>query len=136
MYSTPGLQTRLNNIFGFGILGSTTNNIPLRIWSQKLHHSFICWTMLWTLDLENFSSSLLRRETSYGLGCTKIDWMTPEINPFQYAREINASNTKGYEVYLILDGLCRSPLSFSNTLVFTIHSQQQQTRQECYISKC
>ena len=27
--------------------------------------------------------------------------MTPEINPFQYAREINASNTKGYEAYLI-----------------------------------
>ena len=29
--------------------------------------------------------------------------MTPKINTFQYVREINASNTRGYEVYLIPD---------------------------------
>ena len=59
--------------------------------------------------------------------------MTPEINPFQYARETNASNTKGYVTYLILDGWSISPLRFSNMLVFIIHSQQQQIGQACYI---
>ena len=54
--------------------------------------------------------------------------MTPEINPVQYARETNASNTKGYRTYFILDGCSRSPLSFSNTRIPTIHSQQQLTR--------
>ena len=38
------------------------------------------------------------------LGGTAIDSMTPEINLFQYAREIKLSNTKGYESYLVLDG--------------------------------
>ena len=56
---------------------------------------------------------LLQRETSYGLGYTTTFWMTPEINPFQYAREINAFNTKGYEAYLIPNGWCRSLLRFS-----------------------
>ena len=37
-------------------------------------------------------------------GGTTTDYMTPEINTFQYAREINASNTKGYEAYLIPNG--------------------------------
>ena len=39
--------------------------------------------------------AMLRRETSYGLGCTTTDWMKPEINPFQYERDIKTSNTKG-----------------------------------------
>ena len=30
VYSTPGLQSQLNNISGSGRLGSTTNNLPLR----------------------------------------------------------------------------------------------------------
>ena len=60
------------------------------------------------------SQILLRRETLYVLGCTTTDWMTPEINHFQYARAIKAYNTKGYESYLIPDGWCRSPLCFSN----------------------
>ena len=62
--------------------------------------------------------------------------MTLEINPFQYARETNAANPKGYGTHLIPNGWCRSPLIFSNMLVLTIHSQQQQTRQASYISKC
>ena len=32
------------------------------------------------------------------LGGTTIDSMTPEINNFQYAREISKSNTKGYKI--------------------------------------
>ena len=62
--------------------------------------------------------------------------MTPEINPFQYVRETNAANTKGYKTCLISVGCSRSPLRVSNTFVPTIHSQQHQTRQACYISKC
>ena len=89
---------------------------------------------------ENFTQDLtrvlLRRENSYGLGYTTTDWMTLEINPFQYPREIRTSITKGYESYLILGNWCRSLLRFSNTLVFTILSQQQQTRQACYIFEC
>ena len=38
------------------------------------------------------------------------------------------SNTKGYKTYLIQDGCSRSPLSFSMTLVSTIHPQQQRTK--------
>ena len=32
------------------------------------------------------------------LGSTTTDSMTSEINPFQYAREISTSNTKGYKI--------------------------------------
>ena len=51
--------------------------------------------------------------------------MTLEINPLQYAREINAANTKGYGTYLILDGCSRSSLSSSIMLAPTIHHQQR-----------
>ena len=32
------------------------------------------------------------------LGGTTTDSMTPEIDPFHYARVINTSNTKGYKI--------------------------------------
>ena len=51
--------------------------------------------------------------------------MTLEINPLQYAIEINVANTKGCETYLILKGCSRSLLNFSTTLVPTFHSQQR-----------
>ena len=38
------------------------------------------------------------------IGGTTIDWMTPEINSFQYAIATKTSNTKGYGSYLILHG--------------------------------
>ena len=37
LYSIPGVQTQLNNIFGYGISGSTTNNCFLSI-----SHVIIC----------------------------------------------------------------------------------------------
>ena len=33
-----------------------------------------------------------------------MTWGRPQINLVQYARETNATNTKGYRTYLILDG--------------------------------
>ena len=46
VYSKPGVQTWLNNIFESGRSGSTTNNISLEDWSQQIHHCCTCWTML------------------------------------------------------------------------------------------
>ena len=46
VYSTPGVQTQLNNISGSGRLGSTTNNLPLGDRSQQLHCYYNFWTML------------------------------------------------------------------------------------------
>ena len=51
-------------------------------------------------------------KTSYGLGWTTMDNMTPEIDSFPYAIEINKGKTKGQEVYLILNGCSRSTLTF------------------------
>ena len=62
VYSIPRLQSQLNNISGSRILGSTTNNLPLRDRSQQLHCYCTCQTMICTLDLENllFSPSCLK----------------------------------------------------------------------------
>ena len=43
---------------------------------------------------------------------TTTDSLTPEINPFLYAREIKDLTLKYHDSYLIPNGWCRSPLSF------------------------
>ena len=57
------------------------------------------------------SPILLRREIPMAWGTT-TDSLTPEINPFLYARETKYLTLKDLDSYLILDGWCRSPLSF------------------------
>ena len=47
---------------------------------------------------------LLQREIPMAWGVTKIDRLTPEINPFQYAREIKYITLKDQNSYLIPDG--------------------------------
>ena len=54
---------------------------------------------------------LLRREIPMAWGTT-TDSLTPEINPFQYAKEIKCLTLKDQTLYLIPDGWSRSPLSF------------------------
>ena len=49
------------------------------------------------------SPILLRREIPMAWGTT-TDSLTPEINPFQYAREIKYLTLKDQTSYLILDG--------------------------------
>ena len=43
---------------------------------------------------------------------TTTDSLTPEINPFLYARETKYLTLKDLDSYPILDDWCRSPLSF------------------------
>ena len=51
-------------------------------------------------DLEGDESKILTQKelvtekTSYGLGCTTIDRVTAEINPFPICKRSKASNTK------------------------------------------
>ena len=45
--------------------------------------------------------------------CTTTNRVTTEINPFPYVSEIKHLTLKDLETYLILDGWCRSLLSFS-----------------------
>ena len=47
-----------------------------------------------------WSLILLRRKTSYGLGCTTTDRQTVEINPFPYARETKHLTLKDLETLL------------------------------------
>ena len=54
---------------------------------------------------------VLRREIPMAWGTT-TDSLTPEINPFLYARETKQLTLKDLDSYLIPDGWCRSPLSF------------------------
>ena len=44
---------------------------------------------------------------------TTTERVTAEINPFPYARETKHLTLKDLVTYLILDGCCISPLSFS-----------------------
>ena len=46
---------------------------------------------------------MLRRETPMAWGTT-TDILTPEINPFLYARETKQLTLKDLDSYLILDG--------------------------------
>ena len=70
------------------------------------------------------SPILLRRKLPIAWGTT-IDRVTAEINPFPYSREIKHITLKDLETHLILDGWCRSPLSFSNpSCVNNLLSQQ------------
>ena len=57
------------------------------------------------------SPILLQREIPMAWGTT-IDSLTPEINPFQYARETKYLTLKDHDSYLIPDGWCTSLLSF------------------------
>ena len=57
---------------------------------------------------------------------TTIDSLTPEINPFQCAREIKYLTLKDQTSYLILDGWSRSPLSFPTSSWIDESLPQQQ----------
>ena len=57
------------------------------------------------------SPILLRREIPMAWGTT-TDSLTLENNPFLYARETKQLTLKDLDSYLILDGWCRSLLSF------------------------
>ena len=51
-------------------------------------------------------------KNSYGLGCTTIDRVTVEINPFPICKRNTTSNTKGSRNIPYSNGCSRSPLSF------------------------
>ena len=58
---------------------------------------------------------------------TATDRVTTEINYFQYSRETKHLTLKDLETYLIPDGWCRSPLSFSNLACISNFISQQST---------
>ena len=66
---------------------------------------------------------------------TTTDSLNPEINPFQYGREIKYQTLKDQNSYLIPDGWSRSPLSFP-TLAWideSLHQQQVNKKSRLYI---
>ena len=67
---------------------------------------------------------VLRREIPMAWGTT-TESLTPEINPFQYARETKYLTLKDHDSYLISDVWCRSPLSFPTpTCIYKLLPQQ------------
>ena len=65
-----------------------------------------------------------------------MDWgtkkirVTVEINPFLYARETKHLTLKDLDSYLIPDGRCRSPLSFSNSACISNLLPQHSAKQD------
>ena len=89
------------------------------------------WNLIWVLFFSLPQKSdyafppLLWREIPMPWGIT-TDSLTPEINPFQYAREIKCLTLKDQTSYLILESWSRSPLSFPTSYWIDESLPQQQ----------
>ena len=83
---------------------------------EAIVHYFLKFSYTWVyIPLSLWSTlcscQVLWREIAMAWG-TITDSLTPEINPFLYARETKYITLKDLDLYLILDGWCRSRLSF------------------------
>ena len=81
-----------------------------------------------------WSPILLRRKLPMAWGTT-IDRVTTEINPFQICKRNKHLTLNDLTTYLILDGWCRSPLSFSTLACISNLLSQHSTNKTsmCYI---
>ena len=84
----------------FGLVEDTNSTLPPIINAYELYSLVGSEKPTFPQDCKTF---LLRREIPMAWGTT-TDRLTPEINPFQYAREIKHLTLKDQTVYLILDG--------------------------------
>ena len=82
-----------------------------------------------------WSPILLWRKIPVAWGTT-TDRVTTEINPFLYARETKHLTPKDHNTYLIPDGSCRSPFSFSTLTYISNFLSQHSAKKTSMLYNC